>query len=73
MDLRTLDVAVLVCERLRDAVRATAWDEVAPGLDVAVTIGVATARGGEPWALFAAADAALLRAKRDGRGEIRSA
>ncbi len=55
-------------ERIGAAVQATRWQEVAPGLDVSVSIGVARhAPGSEFAATLAAADQALYAAKAAGR------
>ncbi len=59
--------ALTVAERLREAVRATPISTVAGTIPVTVSLGVATARGGEPNAVIALADAALYEAKRAGR------
>ncbi len=61
-----------VAERIRDAVRS----EPIAGIPVTVSIGVAVSPAGEPFdyeALFAAADAALRRAKTSGRDRVRQA
>ena len=65
-------------EELRAAVTAIAWGDVAPGLAVTVTIGVAisidTKDGDgaltEPVDIYRAADRALYAAKRDGSGMV---
>lgn len=57
-----------VAERLRQAAAAFDAGRLAPGLAVRISAGVATARAGEPLdALLARADAALYRAKAQGR------
>ncbi len=61
-----------VAERIRDAVSS----EPIAGIPVTVSIGVAISPAGEPFdyeALFAAADAALRRAKTSGRDRVRQA
>jgi diguanylate cyclase len=57
-----------VADRLHEAVRNAPWGQVAPGLEVTVSVGVgrpAPARGA-----IAAADAALYAAKRAGRDRV---
>ncbi|WP_369056443.1 diguanylate cyclase [Kineococcus terrestris] len=54
--------------RVLEAVRRLAWDEVAPGLRVRVSVGSATR--GDLAAALAAADAAMLAAKRSGRDRL---
>ena len=66
--------AAAVAERLRAAVAARPWHEVAPGLKVTVSIGVAEARKGlEASENVKRADAALHAAKRAGRNQVKSA
>lgn len=61
----------LVAEALRLRLRSHPWHEVAPGLRVSASAGVATARDGEtPHALLARADQHLYRAKRQGRDRV---
>jgi diguanylate cyclase (GGDEF)-like protein len=67
-----LETAHAVCERLRAAVAAYAWDALRPGLAVTISIGVAGraehATGAE---MLDAADARLYEAKRAGRNCVR--
>jgi diguanylate cyclase (GGDEF)-like protein len=65
--------AASVCEKIRLAVERHPWHEVAPGLEVTVSIGHAALAPDmdSPEALVAAADAALYRAKASGRNCIR--
>ncbi|WP_454048623.1 GGDEF domain-containing protein [Cellulomonas sp. Marseille-Q8402] len=64
---RTADV----CDRLRATVAELAWDDLMPGHRVTVSIGVAEREPGETVAdLLARADAALYRAKREGRDRV---
>lgn len=61
----------LVAEALRLRLRSHAWDELAPGLSVSASAGVANAHPGEPpHALLARADRSLYRAKRQGRDQV---
>ncbi|KGM09819.1 diguanylate cyclase [Cellulomonas bogoriensis] len=65
------DVAA-VCERVRTSIATHAWDEVAPGARVTISIGAVTRRPGEdPSALLARADALLYEAKSAGRDTVR--
>jgi diguanylate cyclase (GGDEF)-like protein len=57
-----------VCERIRRSIADQAWDDVAPGLRVTISIGAASWRPGEsPVHLHGRADALLYEAKRLGR------
>ena len=63
--------AVAVCERLRGAIAAAAWDEVVPGAGVTASLGLASAAGVvDPSDLIALADARLYEAKRAGRDRV---
>ena len=67
--------AQAVCERLRRQVQGWRWSEIAPGLQVSVSIGIAAAEPGDEAALDARqlqdrADRALYRAKRGGRNRV---
>lgn len=63
--------ARMVCERVRGAIEAARYDACAPGLRVTISIGVATWPGyRSPSAMQAAADAALYRAKENGRNRV---
>lgn len=63
-----------VCDRLRATVAGLGWDDLMPGARLTVSIGVAEREAGEPVAgLLARADAALYRAKADGRDRVRMA
>jgi diguanylate cyclase (GGDEF)-like protein len=60
-----------VCERLRQAVAHFPWSDLAPGLEVTVSVGlVAGAPGDAQQALIGRADAALYEAKRRGRNRV---
>jgi len=66
-----IDQASVLCERLRKAVESHTWYEVDPSLQVTVSIGVAdSARFDGVIGLAAGADAALHRAKREGRNRV---
>jgi diguanylate cyclase (GGDEF)-like protein len=72
LPLTTLGTALEVAERLRQAVAAEPLP-TSPPLAVTVSIGAATyAPGQTVEALMAAADAAVYRAKRGGRNQVRS-
>ena len=62
-----------VCEKIRRAVERHPWYQVAPGLQITVSLGYAalTPEMDSPEALVAAADAALYRAKAAGRNCVR--
>jgi diguanylate cyclase len=57
-----------VAERFHDAVRAARWEQIAPGLDVTVSVGVG--RPAPAQGAIVAADAACYVAKRTGRDRI---
>ena len=57
-----------VAERLHEAVRTAPWGQVAPGLEVTVSVGVG--RPVPAHGAIAAADAALYAAKRAGRDRV---
>jgi diguanylate cyclase (GGDEF)-like protein len=60
--------AMTICERLRDAVRAEPWHELAAGLQLTASIGVVSApHGGDLDVLARDADDHLYTAKRTGR------
>jgi diguanylate cyclase (GGDEF)-like protein len=61
-----------LCERLRHAVETHDWERLAPDLKVTVSIGLGSAEDAASLeTLFASADAALYRAKREGRNRVR--
>jgi diguanylate cyclase (GGDEF)-like protein len=63
--------ALEVCERLRAAVQLHPWDDLAPGLQVTVSIGLASV--GDPddaIQVTQRADEALYRAKNEGRNRV---
>ena len=70
----TLAQALVVANRLRDATNALRFDDIDPALRVSVSIGAAQAgRAGDNCdALFDRADAALYRAKQQGRDRVES-
>ncbi len=66
--------AVAVAERLRTAVATMVLDDLADGLRITLSAGVAVAPPGEPAdGLFATADTALYEAKNGGRNQVRLA
>jgi diguanylate cyclase (GGDEF)-like protein len=56
-----------IARRLHAAVRGTSWDDIAEGLEVTVSVGVARA---SPRTAVTTADAALYAAKRGGRDRV---
>jgi diguanylate cyclase (GGDEF)-like protein len=64
------DRAFEVCERLRANVETHPWDELAPGLQVSLSIGLASAPPYSTDMLIARADAAMYRAKHLGRNRV---
>ena len=70
----TLEQAVLVAGRLREAAQALHFPDIDPALRVSVSIGAAQARktGDSCDALLDRADAALYRAKQQGRDRVES-
>ncbi len=64
----SLDKALLVAARLREATHALRFDEIDPSLQISVSIGAASYKQGDTREdLLASADAALYRAKQRGR------
>jgi diguanylate cyclase (GGDEF)-like protein len=64
-------VAGEVCERLRLAIECHRWSDISSGLTVTASFGLALHRAGELGpALVQRADAALYRAKREGRNRV---
>jgi len=59
-----------ICDRLRQRVAAYDWSQVAPGLAVTLSIGLAGAPPYDAAALTARADAALYAAKAAGRNRV---
>ena len=68
----TLEQALVVAERLREATAALLFDDVDPGLRVTVSIGVAQSQRSDDTHedVLARADAALYRAKQRGRNRV---
>ena len=68
----TLEQALVVAERLREATAALLFDDVDPGLRVTVSIGVAQSQRSDDSheGVLARADAALYRAKQRGRNRV---
>ena len=70
----SLEQALVVAERLREVTSALRFDDIDPSLRVSVSIGAALAHheGDTCDALFDRADAALYRAKQQGRDRVAS-
>ncbi|BFU43308.1 diguanylate cyclase [Krasilnikovia sp. MM14-A1004] len=65
------DGARHVAERIRATIAATTYDDIAPGLHVSISVGVATHTPGTPaHDLVDTADANLYQAKRAGRDQV---
>lgn len=63
--------ATACCERLRGTIREEPWEDVAPGLTLTTSVGVATAAdAGDLAALTELADRRLYEAKRTGRDRV---
>jgi diguanylate cyclase (GGDEF)-like protein len=63
--------AVVLCERLRQAVETWSWFEQNAQLQVTISIGIASTEGiDDPTAILAAADALLYQAKANGRNRV---
>ena len=64
--------AAILCEKLREKIEAHDWQQLAPGLRVTVSFGLAGDLGlPDLPALLSAADAKLYEAKRGGRNQVR--
>ena len=71
MPATTLSAARACCERVREAINAEAWDEIAQGLTLSTSIGLATAGDSTDLeALVKLADHHLYVAKREGRNRV---
>jgi diguanylate cyclase (GGDEF)-like protein len=65
------DLALAICERIRKAIDEHPWVDVAPGLHVTASFGVAAAHPRDSvTALIGRADAALYAAKKAGRNQV---
>ena len=63
--------AAACCERLRNTIRDEAWDRIAPGMVLTVSVGVATADDASDLRTLAElADSRLFEAKRSGRDRV---
>ena len=68
ISLAGVDAALVVAERLREAVAAHDWNRIVPGLSLTTSLGVAVfERGDTVETLIARADRALYAAKDSGR------
>ena len=66
-----LAAAVSCCERALSAIRGASWSDIAPGLRVTASVGIAGAdEGGEFDAIASLADSRLYAAKRAGRDRV---
>jgi diguanylate cyclase (GGDEF)-like protein len=71
LDQTDVDGACIVGERMRLLVSRLQFDEIAPGMRVTASIGIAEHRRGEEWKVtMERADQALYRAKQGGRDRI---
>lgn len=64
------DRAFEVCERLRQCVESFPWDGIAPGLQVTLSIGLASSPPYATDLLISRADSAMYRAKHLGRNRV---
>lgn len=65
-----LDQAMLVCERARAAIENHNWSDIAPGLAVTVSFGVAQKASENTEQLLIRCDQQLYRAKNSGRNKV---
>ena len=66
----SVPIALEVCQRLRAAGQAVVWGELAAGLAVTWSVGLAEAPAYDHEALYARADAALYQSKAAGRDRV---
>lgn len=67
----SIEEARMICERLRAAVQGGDWQSVSPGLRVTISLRLGRVSRDEPkQALLERIDAALYRAKREGRNRV---
>jgi diguanylate cyclase (GGDEF)-like protein len=67
-----IGAATEIAERVRCRIESRPWDELAPGLRVTVSIGVATGPAREWRSVLGDADKALYVAKRGGRNQVKA-
>jgi diguanylate cyclase (GGDEF)-like protein len=65
-----LDVARRRAETLAEAVRRHSWDDLAPGLEISLSVGIAVGRPTESAGLIERADRTLYAAKSSGRDTV---
>jgi diguanylate cyclase (GGDEF)-like protein len=66
-----LPAAVSCCERALSAIRGASWSDIAPGLRVTASVGIAGAGEGAEFDTIASlADSRLYAAKRAGRDRV---
>ena len=66
----SVSIALAICHRLRAAGQAEDWGDMAVGLSVTWSVGLAEAPSYDHEVLYARADAALYQAKAAGRDRV---